>query len=29
MDEGKIHPEFVDVFCEKGIYELESSKNIL
>ncbi|CAD8153570.1 unnamed protein product [Paramecium octaurelia] len=29
MDEDKIHPEFVDVFCEKGIYEIETTKNIL
>lgn len=28
-EEGKINPEFIDVFCEKNIYELESTKNIL
>lgn len=25
-DKGEINPEFIDVFCEKGIFELESTK---
>lgn len=29
MDEGKIDPEFIDVFCEVGVYERESTKKIL
>ena len=29
MDEGVIDPVFIDVFCEKGVYERESTKKIL
>lgn len=26
---GTINPEFIDVFCEKGIFEVESTRQIL
>lgn len=28
-EEGTINPQFIDVFCEKGIFELECTKRIL
>lgn len=29
MDSGEIDPEFIDVFCEKGIFEEQSTLEIL
>lgn len=29
MDQGEIRPAFVDVFCEKGVFELEDTRKIL
>lgn len=29
MEKGEIDPEFIDVFCEVGVYERESTKKIL
>jgi imidazolonepropionase len=29
MDAGEIDPEFIDVFCEVGVYERENTKKIL
>ena len=29
MNEGLIDPVFIDVFCEKGVYERESTQKIL
>ncbi len=29
MDKGEIDPEFIDVFCEKGVFERNSTKKIL
>ena len=29
METGEVSPENVDVFCEKGIFEVEDTKKIL
>ena len=28
-EKGEINPEFIDVFCEKGVFEREATKEIL
>jgi imidazolonepropionase len=29
LEEGSVRPEFIDVFCEKGIFSVESTRRIL
>jgi len=29
MDKGEVDPEFIDIFCDKGIFERETTKRIL
>ena len=29
MEKGEINPEMIDVFCDQGIFERESTREIL